>query len=146
MPDPIVAEVIRDIAAEFAAVFAFARSRWAGHAQNVHPELKGVGLMVLQTVTRHGPIAATEVGQILDTDKATISRQVAKLRELGLIEITPDECDKRVQLLSLSDEGVVAIAELRGRIGADYRERFAGWSEADLEDLRALLHRFNGTD
>lgn len=146
VPDPPVAEVIRDIAGEFAAAFAFARSRWAGHAGNVHPDLKGVGLMVLQRITRCGQITATEVAQHLDMDKATVSRQVNKLRELGLVGVAPTVEDKRVQLLTLSAEGAAAVEELRGRMASDYAERFAGWDESDLAHLRALLHRFNGAD
>ena len=146
VPDPPVAEVIRDIAGEFAAAFAFARSRWAGHAGNVHPDLKGVGLMVLQRITRCGQITATEVAQHLDMDKATVSRQVTKLRELGLVEVAPTAEDKRMQLLTLSKAGAAAIEDLRGRMASDYAERFAGWDESDLAHLRALLHRFNGTD
>ena len=146
VPDPPVAEVIRDIAGEFAAAFAFARSRWAGHAENVHPDLRAVSLMVLQRITRCGPITATEVAQHLDMDKATVSRQVTKLRELGLVEVTPTAEDKRMQLLTLSTAGVAAIEDLRGRMASDYAERFAGWDESDLVHLRGLLHRFNGTE
>ena len=135
--------VFRDIAVEFGAVFAFARSRWTRHAQEVHPDLRGVGLMVLQTVARHGPLTATEVCQHLGIDKATISRQVAALRELGFVSVDGSLADRRAQLLSLSPAGVAAIDELRALAALDYEERFAGWSEADLETLRALLHRFN---
>lgn len=139
-------EVIRDIAAEFAGVFAFARSRWARHAQQVHPELNGVGLMVLQRVTRCGPITASAIVQQLDMDKAAVSRQVTKLRELGLVEVAPAAEDKRVQMLSLTAAGQAATENLRGLMAADYAERFAGWSDADLAELRTLLHRFNSDD
>ncbi len=136
-------EVIRDIAAEFASAFAFARRRWAGHAAQVHPELNGAGLMVLQQVTRCGRLSATEIGQHLDMDKATISRQVAKLRELGLVDVSPSAADKRVQMIALSEAGVAAITELRERMASDYQKRLAGWSDADLATLHTLLHRFN---
>ena len=33
-------ELISDIATEFAEVFAFARSRWARFAEEIHPELR----------------------------------------------------------------------------------------------------------
>ncbi|MGK0715106.1 MarR family winged helix-turn-helix transcriptional regulator [Leucobacter sp. W1153] len=144
--DEPVAEVIRDIATEFTGLFAYARSRWDGHAQNVHPDLKGVGLMVLQRITRCGPITQAEVAQYLDMDKATVSRQVTKLRELGLVDVTPAADDKRSQLLRLSATGDDAVGQLRERMANDYAERFSGWSEGELETLRSMLHRFNSAD
>ena len=136
-------EVIAGIIAEFSQVFAFARTRWSRYAEEVHAELRGVGMMILQTIIRRGSITATEISQLMDMDKSVISRQVAQLRELGLIEATPDEADRRVMRLSATTESAAITEALRSKTADAYHERFTDWSEEDLETLHQLLRRFN---
>ncbi|QIM19839.1 MarR family transcriptional regulator [Leucobacter coleopterorum] len=137
-------ELIAEIIAEFSQVFAFARARWARYAEEVHPELKGVGIMVLQTILRKGPITATQLSQLLGMDKAVVSRQVTKLREFDLIEAEAAAEDRRVVLLTASPAAQAAIEELHAHTSHDYRQRFQGWQTNDLAALREALHRFNG--
>lgn len=138
-------EVIPLIIAEFSEVFAFARGRWARFAEDVHPELKGVGMMVLQTILRKGPITTTGLAQMLDMDKAMVSRQVTKLRELGFVEAEAADEDRRVTLLTPSALAKASLDQLHADSAAAYRKRFEGWSEDDLAQLRALLGRFNAS-
>ena len=124
-------------------MFAFARTRWARFAEEVHPELRVPGMMILQTILRRGPITATGVSGLLDMDKAMVSRQVAKLRSLGLIDAEGAESDRRATLLTASPAAHSAVDELQARIAEDYRARFAEWSSEELATLQGLLHRFN---
>lgn len=145
VPDPTARdeEAIAEIIAEFSEVFAFARTRWTHYAEEVHPDLRGVGMMVLQTILRKGPVTATELGALLDMDKSVVSRQVAKLRHLDLVVAEPSAEDRRVVLLTSSGRAQEAIDELHTRTALAYGERFDGWSGAELGQLQALLRRFN---
>ncbi|WP_053387136.1 MarR family winged helix-turn-helix transcriptional regulator [Leucobacter japonicus] len=134
---------ISDIIAEFSEVFAFARTRWARYAEEVDPELKGVGIMVLQLILRKGPITATGISQLLDMDKAMVSRQITKLRDLGLVDTEPSPEDRRVVLLTPSPKAEDLLGAVRAQWAHAYHERFVGWSPDELEHLRAALHRFN---
>ncbi len=136
---------ISEIIAEFSDVFAFARTRWARYAEEVHPDLRGVGMMVLQLVTRKGPVTATAISQMLDMDKAMVSRQLTKLRELGLVDAEPAAEDRRVTLLTASDRAQVLLDGIREQWAHAYHERFVEWSVEDLERLREGLHRFNAS-
>lgn len=136
---------IAQIISEFSEVFAFARSHWASYAQEVDSELKGVGMMVLQLVFKKGPVTATGLGQMLDMDKAVVSRQIAKLRELGLVDAEPAAEDRRVVLLTTTPRAVELLERIRARWAHAYHERFADWSPEDLEGLREGLHRFNAS-
>lgn len=139
------ADTIADIIAEFSEVIAFARSRWARYAEDVHPDLRGVGLIVLQLVLRKGPLTVTGISQMLDMDKAVVSRQISKLRELNLVEAEPAPEDRRVVLLTGSAHAQELIDAIREKWADAYHERFSGWTDADLEQLRANLHRFNAS-
>ena len=136
---------ISDIIAEFSEVFTFARTRWARYAEEVDPELKGVGIMMLQVIQRKGPISATGISQLLNMDKAMVSRQIAKLRELELVDTRAAEEDRRVLLLTPSAKAEELLSAIRQKWAHSYHERFAGWSPDELEQLRASLHRFNAS-
>ncbi|MEJ6488248.1 MarR family transcriptional regulator [Leucobacter sp. USCH14] len=136
---------ISDIIAEFSEVFAFARTRWARYAEEVDPDLKGVGIMVLQLILRKGPISATGISQLLDMDKAMVSRQIAKLRELELVDTRAAAEDRRVLLLTPSAKAEDLLGAIRRKWAHAYHERFADWSSDELEQLRASLHRFNAS-
>lgn len=142
-PDPERDATVADIISEFSQVFAFARTRWSRYAEEVNPGLKGVGMMVLQVILRKGPVTATELSQMLDMDKAVVSRQLAKLRQLGLIEAEASDEDRRVTLLRPSETAQRTIERLHARNAHAYHERFAEWSADELETLRSGLRRFN---
>jgi DNA-binding MarR family transcriptional regulator len=76
------------------------------------------------------------------SDPSTISRQVAHLVRLGLVERMADPEDGRATLLTASQEGRRVFEENR-RIRI---ERFAGmladWSVDDRRKLAELLGRF----
>lgn len=134
---------IAEIITEFSQVFAFVRMRWARYAEDTHPDLRGIGLMMLQVIMRKGPITATEIATMLALDKAVVSRQLSSLRAIGFIESTPSEEDRRVTLITASSRARKTIAELQKRSAEDYRVRFNGWDDTDLASLQWLLHRFN---
>lgn len=135
--------MISEMIAEFGQVFAFARTRWARYAEQIHPELRGVGMMILQTISRKGPITATELTRLLDMDKAVVSRQLAKLREFELVQAVSDEADRRVVLLTASENGLATLAGLHQQLADAYERRLEGWDAADIANLVDLLHRFN---
>ncbi|MFA5607877.1 MAG: MarR family transcriptional regulator [Leucobacter sp.] len=134
---------ISEIITEFSEILSFARKRWTSYANEMHPELRGAGVAILQVIARRGPVTATGISQVLDMDKALVSRQISKLRELGFVEaeLAPD--DRRVTLLRATTHAKELLAEVRERWAGEYHERLAGWTADDLEALRDGLHRFN---
>lgn len=145
MTHPARDEVVAEIIGEFSHLFASARTRWTRYAEEIHPDLRGPGMMLLQTILRQGPITATRLGGILDMDKAMVSRQVTKLRALGLVDAREAESDRRVILLTASEEAQAALDGMHARTSNDYRKRFAEWSDEELESLHTLMHRFNAS-
>lgn len=145
MSDRAREEVISEIVGEFSQSFATARTRWSRYANEVHPELRGPGIMLLQTIRRRGSITATGLASLLDMDKAMVSRQVTQLRALGLVDAREAESDRRVILLTASAAAQTTIEEMQARTSSDYLARFSEWSSDDLEQLQSLLHRFNAT-
>jgi DNA-binding MarR family transcriptional regulator len=97
---------------------------------------------LLVGVQRYGPIGVGELAGRAGRDYTTVSRQVAKLAELGLIERRPSPTDRRVNEAVLSSAGrdvTDAIDAARHRMNTVV---FNDWSDHDLLELERLLRRY----
>ena len=71
----------------------------------VHPELDSGAYGLLSYLRDHGPARPSDLAGFVGVGKATISRQVKVLEDLGLIERRPDPADRRAHRLALTAEG-----------------------------------------
>ncbi|XXX97384.1 MarR family transcriptional regulator [Sorangium sp. So ce204] len=97
---------------------------------------------LLVGIERFGPIGVVELSNRAGRDYTTVSRQVAKLESLGLIERRPSPADRRIHEAVITDEGrqmTDALDAARQRLAAPILAR---WSEEDLSDLVRLMRRF----
>ncbi|MFT8462309.1 MarR family winged helix-turn-helix transcriptional regulator [Acetobacter persici] len=97
---------------------------------------------LLSRVWRYGPIGVVDLADRTGRDHTTISRQMTKLEELGLIERRPSTADKRVREATVTEKGRDMVRILNAA-----RERLANrilvdWTDEDLDQLRTLLRRF----
>lgn len=97
---------------------------------------------LLVRIERKGPIGVVDLADLAGRDHSVVSRQVAKLESLGLVERRPGATDKRVREAAVTDKG----RELTDALDAA-RQRLAGpmldkWSAQDRKDLARLLRRF----
>jgi len=97
---------------------------------------------LLVGIERYGPIGVVDLAQRTGRDHTTVSRQVAKLGQLGLIERQPGAVDRRVNEAVLSARGrtmTQTLDKARRRIAAPI---LAKWSDEDFELLAHLLRRY----
>lgn len=97
---------------------------------------------LLARIGRHGPVGVVELADRTGRDHTTISRQMTKLEELGLIERHASARDKRVREATVSRKGRDMIMLLNVA-----RERLANrilssWTDEELAQLGTLLRRF----
>jgi DNA-binding MarR family transcriptional regulator len=96
---------------------------------------------LLVVIERRGPIGVVELAERAGRDYTTVSRQVAKLENLGLIERRSGENDRRVHEVFVSGKGKAmtdALDEARVRIvGA----MFATWDDREIDDLVRLMRK-----
>lgn len=89
-----------------------------------------------------GELGVGELAEQAGRDHTTVSRQLAKLESLGLIERCESRADRRTRAARLTGEGkrmVRAITLARRRL---LSEALADWSEADRAALADLNRRF----
>jgi DNA-binding MarR family transcriptional regulator len=97
------------------------------------PLLVGIG--------RFGPIGVVNLADRVGRDYTTVSRQVAKLESLGLVERRAAQADRRVREAIVTGKGremTDAIDKARDRIMSSM---LADWSPEDIEMLARLMRR-----
>ena len=97
---------------------------------------------LLVGIERFGPIGVVEMADRVGRDYTTVSRQVAKLESLGLVERQPSSADRRVREAAITPSGK-AMTDLvdtaREKIG---RAIFATWDAPDIDALVRLMRKF----
>jgi DNA-binding MarR family transcriptional regulator len=97
---------------------------------------------LLVMVERLGPIGVVDLADRVGRDYTTVSRQVAKLESLGLVDRQGIAADRRVREATITPKGK-AMTDLvdgaRERMG---RAIFAGWDQRDVEELVRLMRKF----
>ncbi|MDB5705022.1 MAG: transcriptional regulator, MarR family [Sphingomonas bacterium] len=97
---------------------------------------------LLVGIERRGPIGVVDLADRVGRDYTTVSRQVAKLESLGLVERKSAEADRRVREAVVTPKGKAmtdAVDAARDRMG---RAIFATWEERDMEELVRLMRKF----
>lgn len=97
---------------------------------------------LLVRIERLGPIGIVDLADSVGRDYTTISRQVAKLDELGLVTRQGSTADKRVRAAVVTAEGKAMtdrIDAARERIG---RIIFNSWEDKDIDELVRLMRKF----
>jgi DNA-binding MarR family transcriptional regulator len=97
---------------------------------------------LLVGIERFGPIGVVQLAGRVGRDYTTVSRQVAKLESLGLVERRESAGDRRVREAAVTAKGK-AMTDLvdaaRERIG---RAIFARWDTHDIDELVRLMRKF----
>jgi DNA-binding MarR family transcriptional regulator len=97
---------------------------------------------LLVGVERFGPIGVVQLAGRVGRDYTTVSRQVAQLESLGLVQRQESAGDRRVREAAVTAKGK-AMTDLvdaaRERIG---RAIFARWDAHDIDELVRLMRKF----
>jgi len=109
----------------------------------VGTRLDRMALVILGTLTHHGPARLTTVADLAGFDASTVSRQVADLEKAGLLSREPDPDDRRAAVL----KPTVAGEALMQRLKAGRRRRLTtlvqSWSCDEVSTFGRLLGELN---
>ena len=97
---------------------------------------------LLVGIERFGPIGVVELADRIGRDYTTVSRQVARLESLALVQRRAGPGDRRVREALISAQGKAMIDRLdaaRERIGQDI---FQSWDAQDINELVRLMQKF----
>ena len=128
---------------ELVMMFRRARNVSTSVAAQVHPDLDPASYSLLLMVDDAGSLRGMDVADRTGLDKSTVSRQIATLVELDLLERVPDPDDGRARRIQLSASGRDRLAAARTKRREYMRGQFASWQTEDMQEFGRLLARFN---
>ncbi|HEX4303019.1 MAG TPA: MarR family winged helix-turn-helix transcriptional regulator [Rhizomicrobium sp.] len=96
---------------------------------------------LLSGIERFGPIGVVDLADRAGRDHTTVSRQIAKLVDLGLIARRASAADRRIHECVITAKGKTltdALDAARRRLATPI---LAKWSEKDFADLVRLMRK-----
>lgn len=97
---------------------------------------------LLVGIERFGPIGVVDLADGVGRDYTTVSRQVAKLEDLGLVRRQENAGDRRIREAIVTAKGKSMIGRIdaaRERIG---RAVFETWQTHEIDELARLMRKF----
>jgi DNA-binding MarR family transcriptional regulator len=143
LTDNVAASLYSDLEGELRILFRRASAVTSATARRVHPDLDASAYPLLAHIAEHPGVRGSELAAHVGVGRGTISRQLARLQDLGLVTRMADPEDSRGQMLTLTDDGASRFEEARnGRVAA-IGAIMQDWSPADVSTLTNLLHRYS---
>jgi DNA-binding MarR family transcriptional regulator len=96
---------------------------------------------LLLTVDRKGPIGVSDLADLVGRDHTTVSRQVPKLEQLGLIERRASGTDRRVREAVITEKGREMTATVDATRKRVVSKMLENWSTQELQTLARLIRR-----
>lgn len=119
------------------------------YAAQIHPGIDLAGytlLLEVRDATREddeGAVRAADLAARLGLHKSTLSRGLAQLESIGLVERGPDPSDARARLVGLSADGARRLQQVSAERRARLSVVLDHWDDRDVQQLAALLYRLN---
>lgn len=143
--DQGVDQAVASLEQELRVLIRRAQSKGAVLAHLVHPELDASAFPLLAHINQRPGTRGSDLAAHFGVGRATVSRQLARLEELGLISRRVDPHDTRGQLISLTPEGEKRFNAARTARVEALGHALENWSPADIQRLADLLHRYSAS-
>lgn len=130
-----------ELARQISAVGAVKKEMARGLPQDCPP----ASAAVLMLLSKHGEMRTSQLAELMAIDMSVTSRHVTHVADRGWIERHPDPQDGRVRLLRISDAGEQLMDELYTRTVQALESHLRDWSDEDVAQLNALLHRLRAS-
>lgn len=128
---------------EFAVLFRRARVFSGEIAKEVHPGLEPAAYALLLRVDEVGEVRLTDLASYYGVGKPTVSRQIALLSRLGLVQRVADATDRRSAKLSMTEDGQHRLARARSARRRRFERLLSSWDHQDIQRFGELLGQFN---
>jgi DNA-binding MarR family transcriptional regulator len=97
---------------------------------------------LLARVERRGPLAIGELAELCGRDYTTVSRQITRLEDLGLVLRRVNAQDARIKEAVITRKGRVMTRALDAARQKIITALFAQWHPSEVAQLARLLRRF----
>lgn len=133
-----------DVDHELTRLLRRSRARGLKIAAEVHESLDLTSYLLLMAIADNGSgVRGSDLAGSFAVHKSTISRSIATLEKLGLVERVPDPDDGRAQLLMPSVKAARRINVIKERGHGWLAKILAEWTAEEREAFASGLARFN---
>jgi DNA-binding MarR family transcriptional regulator len=122
---------------------------WLGRAESraavlgdAGRDLSPIDEHLVRTILANGPVRITDLAVWQGVDKSTITPQVRRLEQRGLVKRSPDPGDGRAALLTVTAKGRRTCERMDATAVAFISEALREWPEKDREAFATLFSRF----
>ena len=85
--------------------------------------------------------SAQDMVNFIQVDKATLTKVIKKLNEIGYITIKADEKDKRIKHLYLTDKAIPAAKRIKEIHSSFYKALCSGISQQDIQFTEQIMEK-----
>lgn len=128
---------------ELNALLSASRALTERTAAAFHPGLQPAAFHLARWLYAYGPANPSMLAEAVAMDRSSTSNLIGRMRDLGLVESTPDPVDRRAVKVALTAAGAARVAEALDLRGSVFFARTQEWSTDDLLRFTSLLHAFN---
>ena len=132
-------EAIAEVEQGLSVLFGRVRLVYKSAAAQIHPELRPVGYKILSTVVRLGETSASVLADLLETDKAVVSRQIKMLEDADLVVSRVDDNDGRARVISPTAQAVDRVKAARATQQDRLRGLLRSRPEAEVRAFADML-------
>jgi DNA-binding MarR family transcriptional regulator len=93
---------------------------------------------LLVRVSMQRDLTVGELADRVGRDYSTVSRQLTRLQELGLVHSEPSDTDRRQRLLSVTAAGRNTVKKIDRARNSVMSEALNGWSQAEITELARM--------
>jgi MarR family transcriptional regulator, organic hydroperoxide resistance regulator len=133
-------EALDQLGSAFRGVMAAIR-RLRGRDTHRHGELSFAQYHLLCGLAERDELSAGELAVAADLSPATVTQMLDSLAEMGLVERTRSERDRRVVTCTLTTRGRELITERRAHFERRWHAALADFSTQDLTTAAAVIDR-----
>lgn len=105
-------------------------------------DLERALLPLLARIARRGPLGIVELADVSGRDYTTVSRQVTKLEQMGLVQRHVSPVDNRVREVAITEQGLTMTSALDVAREQLMATVLADWDAQEVQHLARLTRRF----
>jgi DNA-binding MarR family transcriptional regulator len=109
------------------------------------PNLSWTDAWLLGRISDTGPVRLSELAAWQEVDRSTITTQVRRLEDLGLVDRHADPRDGRAVLVRANRAGMARHRRTKQTARQLYERLLADWSEQDLQAAAQVARRLTET-
>lgn len=133
---------IDELATTFSGLMRAYKRAYHNFLLKAEHEVEWTSQVLLSCVVNEGPLRASALAGLVDSDPSTVSRQVAQLVRDGYVERRADQADGRASLLVATAKGMAVHREHCRMRNERYQRMLSEWSDRDVRKFTTLLRRF----